>query len=221
MKRFISQHPRALSAAIGIAAACSMFVAVPVASASGLTASQVSAIVTMLQAFGADSATIANVQAALTGTPAPSQTTTSTSTPTEGGPGNASSCMSLSGTLSVGSEGADVTKLQQFLASSTPYYPQGLVTGYYGQETEHAVEQYQAAHGIVATGTPSSTGYGIVGPTTRGELEREMETECNSGDSNQGSSEASSTASSSEGESHATTTASSTDSNTSSGSHDN
>ena len=216
MPSFLLKQPRLLSAAIGTAAVGALFAAAPLAEAQGLTQAQVSAIVTMLEAFGADSGTIANVEAALNGTPVSTQTgstTPSSSGDSQNGPGNATSCMSLSGTLSIGSQGEDVTKLQQFLAKDKSIYPQGLVTGYFGHDTEDAVQRYQAAHGIVATGTPDSTGYGVVGPSTRGELEREMEQECNSGDAQQ-SGDATST-SSQEGDSGSTSTT------TSSGSSDN
>ncbi len=217
MNRFLSSHPRALAAAVGVVTIVSMFAMTPVAQASSLTSSQVNAIMTLLQAFGADSATIANVQAALMGTSSGTTVQTSTSTPSYNGPGNASSCMSISGTLSVGSRGEDVTRLQQFLAQNKSIYPQGLVTGYYGTETEDAVRRYQALHGIVATGTPSTTGYGIVGPSTRGEMEHEMESECNSGDHSNSTDNASSTPSQ-EGEHGQATT---TSSDSSSGSKDN
>jgi hypothetical protein len=220
MKYNVFKSARVHAAAIGVAGALALFSVAPLAQASALTSGQVSAIINLLQVFGADSATIANVQAALAGTPMPNptpstSTSTSTSTPTYNGPGNAASCMSLSGTLSVGSQGEDVTKLQQFLAQNSSIYPQGLITGYYGSDTQEAVQRWQAAHGIVATGTPSTTGFGSVGPSTRGEMEREMETECNSGDSNNGSSDhAASSTVSHEGEG-SSVTASSTASSTS------
>ena len=186
MNQSFFSNPRVKAAAVGVACAVSLFGVAPLSHAASLTSEQISAITGLLQAFGAASATIANVQAVLEGTPAPGGST-ATSTPSVNGPGNASSCMSLSGTLSMGASGEDVSRLQQFLAQNSSIYPQGLVTGYYGQETENAVQRWQAAHGIVASGTPMTTGYGVVGPTTRGEMEHEMETECNSGD-NQGAS---------------------------------
>ncbi len=179
----IFTNQRIRLATFGVAVAASLLMVVPVAQAGTLSSSQVSAIINLLQVFGADASVVANVQAVLTGTALPAQSTgTATSTPSVNGPGNATSCMSLSGTLSFGSQGEDVTKLQQFLAKDSNIYPSGLVTGFYGHATEDAIQRYQAAHGIVATGTPATTGYGAVGPATRGELEREMETECNSGD---------------------------------------
>jgi peptidoglycan hydrolase-like protein with peptidoglycan-binding domain len=80
---------------------------------------------------------------------------------------SAIACPSLFRTLAVGSTGSDVENLQAFLAQSPSIYPQGIVTGYFGTLTEAAVERWQTAHGIVASGTPTTTGYGIVGPRTR------------------------------------------------------
>ncbi|HET8581053.1 MAG TPA: peptidoglycan-binding domain-containing protein [Candidatus Paceibacterota bacterium] len=72
----------------------------------------------------------------------------------------------ITSTLSVGSSGGQVTELQQFLAQDPSVYPEGLVTGYYGSLTEAAVEKYQCKVGIVCSGSPSTTGYGQVGPRT-------------------------------------------------------
>jgi peptidoglycan hydrolase-like protein with peptidoglycan-binding domain len=43
----------------------------------------------------------------------------------------------------------------------------GNATGYFGPLTQEAVQKWQAAHGIVSSGTPDTTGYGAVGPSTR------------------------------------------------------
>ena len=59
--------------------------------------------------------------------------------------------------LSVGSEDAQVTALQQRLTALGFY--SGPVTGYYGTLTETAVKAFQAAHGIATKG--------YVGPSTR------------------------------------------------------
>lgn len=58
----------------GVAALlASSFAIMPIAQAASLTSEQVSAIINLLQAFGADASVIANVQTSLTGgTPAPS-----------------------------------------------------------------------------------------------------------------------------------------------------
>jgi peptidoglycan hydrolase-like protein with peptidoglycan-binding domain len=72
----------------------------------------------------------------------------------------------LTGQMGLGSRGADVTSLQQYLAANPSFYPAGLVTGYYGTLTEEAVEKFQTFYGIVSSGTPASTGFGRVGPRT-------------------------------------------------------
>jgi hypothetical protein len=62
--------------------------------------------------------------------------------------------------LGVGSENADVTALQQYLTQKGFF--SGSITGYFGTETQAAVESYQSAHGISAVG--------YVGPSTRAAL---------------------------------------------------
>jgi len=70
-----------------------------------------------------------------------------------------------------GSTGAQVTALQTFLAADTSIYPEGLVTGYYGDLTIAAVQRFQCKYGVVCQGTPTSTGYGLVGPATLAKIE--------------------------------------------------
>lgn len=72
----------------------------------------------------------------------------------------------LTGTMDFGARGTNVTNLQSFLASNPSFYPEGLVTGYFGSLTRAAVQRFQAFYGIVSSGTAASTGYGRVGPTT-------------------------------------------------------
>jgi len=72
---------------------------------------------------------------------------------------------SLARNLSLGSQGSDVTLLQQLLTKDQDYA--GPVTGYYGALTEAGVQAFQAKHGIVSSGSPGTTGYGAVGPKTR------------------------------------------------------
>ena len=43
-------------------------------------------------------------------------------------------------------------------------------TGYYGALTEAAVQSWQRRRGLVSSGTPDTTGYGILGPKTRAAL---------------------------------------------------
>ncbi|MDO8514267.1 MAG: peptidoglycan-binding protein [bacterium] len=92
-------------------------------------------------------------------------------------PASTSACVSLSNSLSVDDTDADtngeVTKLQQFLASYGPsIYPEARITGYFGPATMRAVQRWQAAHGVVSSGDPDSTGYGFVGSRTRTAMAR-------------------------------------------------
>jgi peptidoglycan hydrolase-like protein with peptidoglycan-binding domain len=89
-------------------------------------------------------------------------TTTSTTTNTSSG---GSSGPNITRTLLVGMRGTDVTALQDHLISLN--YLTGVSTGYFGTLTEGAVKKYQCAKAITCTGTPSTTGYGAVGPRTR------------------------------------------------------
>lgn len=79
-------------------------------------------------------------------------------------------------TLDLGDSNADVTTLQTYLSTNTIFYPEALITGYYGQLTKAGVERFQTSHGIVTTGTPETTGYGRVGPLTLAKLNSVMGT---------------------------------------------
>lgn len=135
---------------IGLTLALALFaVALPV-SASNLTQPQIQAIIGILQSFGAEQSVINSVYVSLGGG-------TSSNT------GSGSSCIELSYNLFSGStdgtSGGQVTRLQRFLGVSQ--------TGYFGPETEAAVQRWQSSHSIVSSGSPDSTGYGYVGPRTR------------------------------------------------------
>jgi len=82
--------------------------------------------------------------------------------------GTTSACFTK--TLKLGMTDAEVTALQNALKGDTAIYPEGLVTGYYGQLSKAAVERFQAKYNIVSSGTPETTGYGLVGPKTRAQL---------------------------------------------------
>ena len=76
------------------------------------------------------------------------------------------SCVTITVPIGPGSTGSNVTVLQQFLAKDRNMYPEGQVTGYYGTLTTTAVQRFQAKYNIVSSGSPSTTGYGRVGPKT-------------------------------------------------------
>lgn len=88
--------------------------------------------------------------------------------------GTGASCIVLNNNLAPNdtdaTTGGDVTRLQQFLAEDSEIYPEGSVTGFYGNATRRAVERYQAARGIATSGSPETNGYGAVGPTTRASI---------------------------------------------------
>lgn len=67
--------------------------------------------------------------------------------------------ITLGRTLSSGSEGDDVKKLQEWLGRFPDIYPEAKVTGYFGKMTEKAVKKYQKKFGLDQVG--------IVGPKTR------------------------------------------------------
>ncbi len=76
--------------------------------------------------------------------------------------------------LDLGDQGAEVTELQRHLATNVYLYPSGLITGYFGALTQAGVQKFQATYGIVSAGTPSTTGYGRVGPLTQSAINANM-----------------------------------------------
>jgi peptidoglycan hydrolase-like protein with peptidoglycan-binding domain len=81
-------------------------------------------------------------------------------------PTTSSTSTAFTRTLSLGSTGSDVSALQQTLKNAG-FYAYPTITGSFGTVTELAVQKFQSAHGIVSSGSPSTTGYGVVGPRTR------------------------------------------------------
>ncbi|HEX5774489.1 MAG TPA: Ig-like domain-containing protein [Candidatus Paceibacterota bacterium] len=75
----------------------------------------------------------------------------------------------LTGTLSRGSTGEEVSRLQNFL-KVTGFYEYPSITGYFGPVTEAAVKSYQATRGIEQVG--------VVGPLTRAALSKETVLGC-------------------------------------------
>ncbi|MBP6945828.1 MAG: peptidoglycan-binding protein [Candidatus Pacebacteria bacterium] len=107
------------------------------AEAATLTSSQISAIVSLLQSFGADASTIANVSASLNGT-----------APTGGSTGGSmTGGCTFTRNLTVGSKGDDVTCLQKALIAAGYSVPAG-ATGYFGSQTVTAVIAWQKAAGV-------------------------------------------------------------------------
>ena len=134
--------------AISLVAGIAFAVVAPRAEAAALTSTQISAIISLLQSFGADATTVANVTASLNGT-TPSVPST---------PSTPSSC-SFTRDLTLGATGADVTSLQQALIAKGHAIPAG-ATGLFGPQTQAAVIAWQKAAGI----TPAA---GYFGPKSR------------------------------------------------------
>jgi len=81
-----------------------------------------------------------------------------------------SGCVALVHNLFIGHTDEDsVIALQKFLIKqSETKWPEGVgATGYFGPITEKAVQRFQAYRGIVSSGDPETTGYGLVGKRTR------------------------------------------------------
>lgn len=91
-------------------------------------------------------------------TPTPTPTPIPVPAPAPGAPASAV----FGSDLVFGARGEDVTRLQQLLASDSSIYPEGLVSGYFGNLTVKAVRAFQAKYGISQVGR--------VGPATRAKL---------------------------------------------------
>lgn len=139
--------------------------ATPSVSVSGLSITQIEAIISLLQSFNADQSVIDNVRASLAG----GTTVSSAST----GVGAAKGYV-FAKALKTGSNNTDVKKLQLILNSdpdtkitASGAGSPGRETNYYGSLTRKAVEKFQMKYGIAKSG---DQGYGTVGPKTRVKL---------------------------------------------------
>ncbi|OGD67002.1 hypothetical protein A2442_02610 [Candidatus Campbellbacteria bacterium RIFOXYC2_FULL_35_25] len=149
-----------------LALAMVLSIAAPVG-AAGLTTDQVTAILSLLSSFGADQATINNVNSALTGVPTTGGTTT----------GGTCSSYVFNSDLKIGSTGADVLNLQKILnadgvnIASTGAGSPGNETSYFGALTDAGVVRFQnkyASEILAPVGLINGTGY--VGASTRAKL---------------------------------------------------
>ena len=116
---------------------------IPMHANAALTEAQIQAILGLLQSFGADQATVNNVDLSLRGLP-------TTATPNLG---SSSAVCNFLRDLTVGSSGEDVKCLQNFL-KVTPS------SGYFGNLTKQALINWQSKNGV----SPTS---GYFGPLTR------------------------------------------------------
>jgi len=69
-------------------------------------------------------------------------------------------------TLKKGNNNETIKQLQQKLRT-LGFFSYLTNTGYYGTVTEQSVKDFQCVQNIVCTGTPTETGWGVVGPKTR------------------------------------------------------
>ena len=70
--------------------------------------------------------------------------------------------------LTYGMTAQDVKTLQTWLSLDKEVYPEGITSGFFGPLTLQAVQRFQLKYHVVDS--PSSQGYGVVGPATRAEL---------------------------------------------------
>ncbi len=140
---------------VGLLSLCAVILFAPPAKAA-LTETQIQSVLTLLTAFNVDAPTLVNVSNTLHGIPS---ATTSPTLP-------ASNAPVITRTLSLGLKGDDVLSLQQYFIAQG-LLSAGSATGFFGPLTQAAVQKLQAQNNLVSSGTPSSTGWGVVGPKTR------------------------------------------------------
>lgn len=125
------------------------------AEAATLTSTQIDAIVSLLQSFGASTSVISNVQASLSGGMAAGGTSTKNTASTASTP-------VITQDLKVGISNDQVAALQRKL-QSLGYFPSSVQpSNYFGSVTRKAVIDFQTAHGLPALG--------FVGSMTRSAL---------------------------------------------------
>ncbi|TSC67534.1 MAG: hypothetical protein CEO19_181 [Parcubacteria group bacterium Gr01-1014_73] len=132
---------------------------------SGLSVTQINAIISLLQSFGADQSVINNVRTSLEGGGVVAGGSTGV---------GAAKGYTFTKPLKTGSNNTGVKQLQLILNSSPDTKiavsgagSPGNETNYYGSLTRKAVEKFQVKYGIAKSG---DQGYGTVGPKTRAKL---------------------------------------------------
>ncbi len=80
-----------------------------------------------------------------------------------------STCPEFTRSVYLGISGDDVLRLQLFLIDRD-FLVADMVTGYFGANTERAVQRFQVSQGLFSAGSDGAAGYGVVGPRTRAAL---------------------------------------------------
>ena len=136
-------------------------------SAHALTEAQIQSILSLLSSFGAEQAVINNVNSSLRG-----QATSGT-----GSTGTAA--CTFTGSLTIGSKGAEVTCLQDYLTGTGHFTFSGGSTGFFGSVTQSAVAAWQAANGV-------SPAVGYFGPISQAKYTAVAGTSAGSGSGSTG-----------------------------------
>ncbi|GEM_PF-3193385 len=156
---------RSVVAFIGLVTAFVMIGGTAVLPANGqLNSTQIQAILDLLTSFGADQATINNVNAALNGQP--------TSGTGSGSGSSGIACYNFTRSLHINMSpktGADVVALQDFLTATGDFNYSGGSTGFFGSITRDAVASWQASSGV-------SPAVGYFGPLSQAEYNTQCDT---------------------------------------------
>lgn len=114
-----------------------------------------------------------------TPTPAPTPTTPPSATPTPSSTTPSASPSSVAQVVSpvfntalkYGITSDEVKRLQELFAADPEIYPEGIISGWFGQLTRKAVQKFQCKYDIVCSGDEATTGYGSLGPKTRAKIQ--------------------------------------------------
>ncbi len=125
------------------------FALAPAVQASGLSSTQISAVLSLLQSFGADQVTINNVSVAL------------------GGNSNTHACAAITHNFGIGatdaSVGGDLSRLITFLDKAN-YFGDARIDGTFNEQTSASLRSWQKSVGL--------DGVGVVGPKTRAAIDK-------------------------------------------------